>query len=771
MQSLLTRAAPAHICTCRACAHVCPNTAIRRTTTAVNRRRKPTFSDIFTAFYTTVLGTAAVLDAHYKDGRRKELDRKFEQARTNLDQLRHASLLATQDDAHHPATRGMRPRPPMSGVEALNSICKMDDALARHQDRKYRLYKFLRTIHRTYDPEQRLSSKYAVYLGANFAAVEAAVEQEASDESNLRMREPMTNTQFERYHIMINKMVDKLIAQSYYDELPNDPEKARRNLESLDSAWTAIRMLRSEGYPRYTHPGVNPAETKQARDQLAGVIRTLFDMWGQERAAIPKFQVAKLCYNFLVCSVPPSIHHYNMLLLGFMRNKMHNLVDIVIESLLGDSRFRPTTQTVVCLLLHYRQKKDIHGFYGIIRRMMAIDNRGMQIRRRWYEDVVKIPALHEWARQPEVTTSLKANWVIERPSRSQDVYEALVSGILGFGRVKDAVKVFVGSLQERIGTSIELFIYLLKHCLYTLDTPAADILLRGLVENTPVVVSLLLRSNCPDKLAEHLYPILNMGRPPSSPFSKDRARLTRHVGSMPVHRQDRGKMRLLTTALFIRQTETHLMRLDKVLRRARHIMEVEHPRARIDVAICATCELFDNFQKRHEILAGNLLKHQVLLQVTRSLEESTWDIRPGTMKTVYDDVMGMLKRHIPHPAEPGGYKRLEHMTEIREIADYWLKYRISKIEGSQSQASRMMLRVELALVSSQRLEEDAVEFLPSEVVWRSLSPSETEESAAGHDEADLGEDENAPVKRSLWPRTEARAIWAAASTGPAERVG
>ncbi|KAF3765459.1 hypothetical protein M406DRAFT_257757, partial [Cryphonectria parasitica EP155] len=426
----------------------------------------------------------------------------------------------------------------------------------------------------------------------------------------------MTSIQFEKFHDMVNSMVDRLIAQSYYDELPGDPDKARRNLNSLDSAWTAIRMLRSEGYPRYNHPSVDPAGSKQSRDQLGDMIRNLFATWDEGKAAKPKFQVAKICYNLLVCPHPPSIHHYNLLLAGFMRKKMHNLADIVTESLLEHSRLRPTTQTIVCLLIHYRQKKDIHGFYNIIRRMTAIDNRGLLIRRRWYADVVKIPALHQWANKPEVTTSLKANWVIERPGRSQDIYEALVSGLLSFGRVKDAVKVFIGSLQEGVGTSVELFTYLLKQCLYTIDVSAADILVRGLIDNTSLVVSLILRSNCPRRLAEQLYPILNMGKPPSWPFSKERAQMAWSSAVTAVSPQDKGRIRLLTTALFIRQAETQLSRLHKAIYRASYMLGVEHAVQRTTIALCGITEL-NELQRHHQRVAARLLKHQSLLKMTR----------------------------------------------------------------------------------------------------------------------------------------------------------
>lgn len=797
MQSLWSRAAQAHLCTCRTCAHV----AIRRTTTAGPRRR-PNLSEVFTAFYTTILGTAAVLDATYKDGRRKDLDRKIEDQRRSLAQLREASSLSSaaairsrtqqddvdyliqqlqeqqQDDVEFLPPAVMRQEVPLNAIDALKSICKTDDALTRHAESKRDLYIFLRTMHRWYDPDERLGIRYAAYLGPSLDSVVQAVDEEAAEGGAagsrlLRARIPLSHAQFEQYHAMINRMVDKLIKQSYFDEIPWDPERTRRNYESLDSAWTAIRMLRSEGYPRYNHPSVDEAAARQAHEHLAGVIRQLFEDWNKDKQkAKPKFQVAKICYNMLVSPYPPTIHHYNMLLIGFTLKNAHNLTDIVVESLLEDSRLRPTPQTIVCLLLHYRRKRDIHGFYSIIRRMMALDNRGMLIRRKWYEDVVKIPGLHGWANLPEVTTSLKANWVIERPERDQNIYETLVSSLLGFGRVKDAVKVFIGSLQERLGTSVELFIYLVNQCMYRLDAPAAEIMLRGLIDNAGVMALLILRSNCPRRLAEHIYPILNMGKPPTWPFSQQRAQVMWYSKTMGPAPEDWGKIRLLTTAMFIRQSETHLSRLRHIFRRIGRLMAVDLPEARTHIAHCGIGEL-NSLMRHHEYVAARLLKHQGLLKVARKLEAKTWDLKPGNIAELHGRVSFALEESFPRLAVKADGMAADARPEMREITDHWIRYRISRIEGARGDAKWLMAHVELELLLGKRLQwdthrriglvtgDEALEFRSLDL---GVTPSEEEEPMDGEEVAERPQ----PDGTGLLPRTDA--LWAGRAA-PAVRVG
>ncbi|ROV97079.1 hypothetical protein VMCG_07492 [Cytospora schulzeri] len=667
-----------------------------------------------TAFYTTVPGTAAIPDALHKDARRKELGRRIDGPPKSLTQLRASSSLpVVRQDG--PSWRASTVQPPMGmmrlaastdAIQTLISICKMENALIRHAESRNVLNVFLQYIHKSYDPGQRLDPPRFARRGPDFDSAEEALQEEG-EEGGLVHREPLTNPQFQRYHEMINKLVDSLIIQVYHDEYPRSPETARQSLQSLDSAWNAMRMLRSEGYPRYNHPDLDPAATREARNALRDMIQNLFASWDDPADRTPaKFRVAKICYNLLVCPVPPSIYHYNALILGFTRKHKHNLASIVVESLLEDSRLRPTPQTIVCLLLHYQHKNDLLGFYNVIRRMLAIDTRGMLIRRRWHEDVSQIPDLRKWARQPEVTTSLKGNWVIERPPRNRAIYDTLVSGLLHFGRVKDAAKVFVASLQERWGTSVQTFVHLLRQCLYTLHAPAADILLRGFIDNADVMTAFILRSNCPRKLAEHLYPLLNMGKPPSWPFSEERASMMWYSKTLVSSPQDAASIQRLTIAMFIRQTENQLMRLNHIIGRIERLYGATTADERLSVAACGVNELI-KLGSHHRYLAARLLKHQALLKIARHLEHKSWDIRLGHLGFTHRKVVRLLEKGIPRPAQPGGWGFNEHDEEIMTLADQWIRYRLGRMHGLMTEVQRTTLDTELALLTGARLRDVA----------------------------------------------------------------
>src|SRR6478735_10718358 len=94
MQALWSRAGQAHRCGCRACETVVSSRG-RRVTTAA-RPRKVTFADIFTACYSSMFATAAIVDAVRKEDRRQELDRQLEETRRELAQLQLRNLEASQ---------------------------------------------------------------------------------------------------------------------------------------------------------------------------------------------------------------------------------------------------------------------------------------------------------------------------------------------------------------------------------------------------------------------------------------------------------------------------------------------------------------------------------------------------------------------------------------------------------------------------------------------------------------------------------------------------
>lgn len=624
----------------------------------------------------------------------------------------------------------------------LRSICKRRRQLTRYEESELAYKPFIRGLHELYDPVDQPGriSIWPKYLGLSMAAIDRAMKEERADsDGDYEHREAQTEHQFNRVHQKINNLVDDLVKQAYFDEVPDDPELARRNIESLDSAWTAIRLLRSEGYPRYTPVQHDPIAAREARNKLSETIDRLFEQNRHPEQMIkPKFQVAKICHGLLVCPFPPSIHHYNALILGFSQQNMPNLVDLVAVSLLRETRLRSTTQTIVCLLVHYRKTGDVHGFFHIVRRLMAIDTRGLlrtrrRLARRWKVDAF----FRSWWRENDVIFSFRGLWAMELPERTLDVYEALISGLLSFGRNKDAVKVLLASIQEGVGISLHLFIQVFLHSMYRLNRPASEMLVCGLRDHLGVVAPLLLIDDGPRRLAEYLWSLLVIWQP-SGDLSEERVDIAQNSRWMFLPRGGDARGELLKTAIFIRRAEQTLNQLDTILRFADKMTLSNSPIHRTKVA-AATVRRLNEQQEMQDVLAKRAMKHRKLFRLVHELERATWNIKTNNVLRTHMRVTRILQRHIRFMSQAGSPEHIQHVERLEQLADHWIRYRVRKKQDIVGQDEQMRFEIEVSLYYGERLIGEALSWAMPSLAWRRLeleSPEQTNTSNAGNSSAD-----------------------------------
>lgn len=303
MLGLWSMAAQLRACHCRACLRA-TRTAARQVTTSATgtasnpRRRKVLASDVFTACYSAIMATAAVIDAGRKDRRRRELDRKIAEAKSSLACLLEESAgrdLAKLTESPYPDVPYSRP---LEKADVLNDICKLDADFLRdlQQKRKDRLIaaQHVRTmLGLSWNPTLPETRK------TTLAKCEEVIMAEKG--RNLDRREPQTETHMAKITDMITDLVDRLMAEAWWSSEIEAPG-SHPALNSPDSAATMIRMLRSDGYPSYAHPDLDPAATIEQRERLNDVNVSILSDWVpplRERYA------AKICYNILVCGVPP----------------------------------------------------------------------------------------------------------------------------------------------------------------------------------------------------------------------------------------------------------------------------------------------------------------------------------------------------------------------------------------------------------------------------------------------------------------------------------
>lgn len=299
-------------------------------------------------------------------------------------------------------------------------------------------------------------------------------------------RDPKTATQMLKYTDMINRLVDGLLIEAWAVSEEEAPG-SHPALDSPDSVMTMTRLLRSDGYPRYNHPDLDPQKTVETRARLNDVNLKILAEWA------PPFRekcVAKICFNILVSDVPPGIQNYNTLILAFTLLGEHRLAQVVVDSFLYDSHMKPTEATLLCLLHHYRLRNDIVGFWGIIRRIFGHDPRGIGLRRRKEQELATDKEVRRWTEQRDVVAV--KGMLLELPQLTQNLVESIMEGLVDFGLLREATKLMVVCLQEGWEIDPDLLDRMLFECVNGLEVSASRILIQGFIDHYDRATSMII---------------------------------------------------------------------------------------------------------------------------------------------------------------------------------------------------------------------------------------------------------------------------------------
>ncbi|KAK4667237.1 hypothetical protein QC763_307440 [Podospora pseudopauciseta] len=646
MTSLWSMAARLQGCHCRAC-HRTTHTIARRspptrvtpltTSAQAHGRRKVLASDVFTACYTAIMATAAVFDAGQKDRRRRELDEKIEETKQRLAALAEAnghSLEIDQatgapepsEDLIEEATQQLSssstaestveptPQPPRQAGRRRRPIPRPrpeQEKLAPPPPTtlRYVLNHICKTRMVTpYEKSHKLSRPATG--SATLSVLSNALAEEEAMMKPLTP-EPVTEIARMKTVAMVNSLVDRLIKVAYWRTEKEAPG-THPALNSPDSAQTMVKMLRSDGNPRYKDAFLDAEDAARQRARLNEAnmkVISEFNPWRRERF------VAKICFNILTCEVSPSIQNYNTLIWGFTNLGEHDLAQAVVDSFLNVSRFRPTQATLLCLLYHYRASRDILGFHTILRRFFGHDSRGMRLRRRVAITHFKRDR-HQginrlwWAVEGDVARI--RGYYVQRVPLSQPIMEAIIEGLLDFERTLDAVQLTQACLNESWAPNADLFRRLCEIIVTHGDWVSAKALIQGRLAKLNQTTFLLLGSG-------------DGKRPGLLNFSA--ARQFRRVLAMTktlwIHDQNTAwlqagaeRLRHLETALWLLGVQSNLhferyttRRLESILRSARPLTA-----DRIDLV----SSVVDNIAKRHRSEA-EFLKHLEIRETVNAM--------------------------------------------------------------------------------------------------------------------------------------------------------
>ncbi|TLD11051.1 hypothetical protein PgNI_05769 [Pyricularia grisea] len=325
----------------------------------------------------------------------------------------------------------------------------------------------------------------------------------------------------------INALVDALMKQAVTERFRGKLDPIRRAIESLDGPWTALEMLRQEGYPKYQSTRIDPIAAAEGIKKINDHARMVFARWEQaiieekahgrasrkkdEDSGLTTAMLYKICFNLLTQVYEPEVHTFNTLILGFTMVGEHRLARIVMDSFLR-SKMMPTKATVVIILHHYYASNDILGFYHWVRRMIGLDSMGVGIRR------VRLSTTEDdgetflsWAERENV--ALRGEWLVTRSWLDASEMEALLKGLIYFGQAQHAAQILSMSLKRGHAIQTTTFIDLLALIGSRLDHDAASLLVRGLCANAGDLISLLLEDDdsvCPALLVTQLRRVLEL---------------------------------------------------------------------------------------------------------------------------------------------------------------------------------------------------------------------------------------------------------------------
>ncbi|KAI1656533.1 hypothetical protein F4813DRAFT_363530 [Daldinia decipiens] len=463
MHWLLSRAVRAQSsCRCRLCLH--SGSSIVRHFTKVASRRKVLAADFFTACYTTILGTATVIDARRKEVRKKELDEKLEKARAALGNLGVHDSSSQQSE----------------GVDSPDSgtviISRSSDDGPRRKE-QVAANSLLQELGVLYEITRRPVSRLSwIQTQLEWAHVEAAIVAEEQDSGSL-LREPKSAQQLRRTTATVVELVNQLIYQSHtYKSTRSQDVDAKEQENSLDSAdYKELKdILQTFHYPSYNQPTEDPGEAARIRFLLGESIRRIFNHATNTREII-----TKICYNLLTVGVPPSIHTYNTLIAGFNRIQCPDLAQTVVDSYIHRTTWPATEQTAVCLINHYRGINKEEGIRDIIQRMRGVRGDGLHFR------IIDKKAIYtrDWLAWAIENCASRKYAYVERMRRTDAVFTSIIKGWLYCGELGNAGAAFVTCVRYGGSITIQTLQELFTACLSTVDYTAARRLVTGLAKN------------------------------------------------------------------------------------------------------------------------------------------------------------------------------------------------------------------------------------------------------------------------------------------------
>lgn len=438
-------------------------------------RRKPTFGEVFTAFYTSIMGTAAVLDAKAKDTRRKELVRQLEEARADLKMVMEAAERDTEltnrgppGNIHNRYKGAWRDHPRHTGIAEFLDALGDPVIWVKTPSHPTALDELWRCT-----GAPRSGSITGPGYSTDYEALHARLEKEESDFA-IAHRSPRNLRQLSVQEERTRSLVIQLLKAAGYSS-----EEVYKNCLAdyydLQPTAKGVRKKRVWQYPLYEGARGDSDDLTGRNLKLNRNLRAIMD---HSRAAMrenatwdPKENIVKMCHNILVSPHPPTIHTLTTLILGFDRLGQHELANAAVRHFLYFTRLEPTQQSLVSLLNHYKEQGNLTRFYGIIQRCTGYDPRGINIRQKTVQEMNQVRHLQEWRRLTD--TGTRDGIINARPWFGPHVIDAIVQGLAAMDCLRAAVAVAIFCSYRGLSMGSQTVLKLVDQCAETAGNETA----------------------------------------------------------------------------------------------------------------------------------------------------------------------------------------------------------------------------------------------------------------------------------------------------------
>ncbi|RSL55973.1 hypothetical protein CEP51_014466 [Fusarium floridanum] len=476
MQTLWSRAGQAHRCGCRVCATAI--SALGRRVTTASRPPKVTFADIFTACYSSMFATAAIVDAVKKEDRKQELDRQLEETRQELADLQTLRTLETKRITANLAAENEEAS--LSQMDVLWKALKdiyTDRPYMKEIDKPVtiRVSEFLNRLQTDHYKCPDEATMLALRQ-TDYESLEKAVKDEEIDQS-LPRRTALTLRQLHNDSRTIVQLVTQLL----------DRAAAHDKSKSPSPSFHEARQMACEGVS-YTFDSIDPTGARKNRIKLNRRLREVVE---SPRLTL-KEKVGRVCYNLLVSAYLPDMHTYNTLIVAFDKHGHKYISEAFVNSFFYYRRIMPTPSTFVAILNHYKNSQNHGRFLRALACITGLDpETGAKLRRRHVDDLTSIKA----QTMKDRTSTRSGDWIWERAPLDKPLIEAVISGLLHFKLFDQAALFFVSCMRANVELGTNTIKQLFDECILALDWKAAVRLIQGFTNCPNTWQSMLMNRN------------------------------------------------------------------------------------------------------------------------------------------------------------------------------------------------------------------------------------------------------------------------------------